>query len=209
MMRGYETCRNYHTSKLSISRCRSGNSQTHFTVIQVGNMKTIHRSIQALSNFLKDLPANERMITENSRPKVLELLQECWPHLSGSDEHNTRSDKIYRAENLRWMPPILYFELERHGATVNGSSRADVHHWEIDVDDGTAQVVKEGRRQLTKMAPRMDVRAKAKEIADAILNGREHPSFNWDNNQEWVVITISEIIPNQQHCVDTNPRRAD
>ncbi|MBD9361759.1 hypothetical protein [Methylomonas fluvii] len=158
-------------------------------------MKTIHQSVQALSNFLKDLPTNKRKISDDSRPKVLELLQECWPHLNGGDEQNTRSDKIYRAENLRWIQPKLHFELERHGATVNGSSRADVHHWEIDVDEGTAQVVKVGRRQLTKTAPRMDVRAKATEIADAILNGREHPSFNWDNNQEWVVITISEIIP--------------
>ncbi|WP_026603631.1 hypothetical protein [Methylomonas sp. 11b] len=89
----------------------------------------------------------------------------------------------------------MHFELERHGATANGSSRADVHHWEIDIDEGTAQIVKVGRRQLTKMAPRMDVKAKATEIANAILNGLEHPSLNWDNNQESVVLTISKIIP--------------
>jgi hypothetical protein len=158
-------------------------------------MNTTHSSIQALGNFLKNLPTNKPKIAENASPKIIELLQICWQHLDGSEENNTDSGKIYRAENLRWSPPLLYLELERHGATVNGSSRAEVHHWAINVNRGTAQIVKVERRQLTKMSPRMDVKAKAREIADVIFHDLEHPSIQWDDNKLVVIIAISQIIP--------------
>ncbi|MCD2451122.1 hypothetical protein GO003_012035 [Methylicorpusculum oleiharenae] len=158
-------------------------------------MTTPNIPIQVLINFLKDLPANDLLITGKSSSKVLDLLRECWPHLKGSGEHNTYWDKIYRAENLHWKPPILHFELERHGATVNGSSRADVHYWEVDLDEGTAKIERRGHRQLEKMSPRMNVKAKAMEIANTIMRGLEHPALKWDNNYETVVLTISQIIP--------------
>ncbi len=141
------------------------------------------------------MPLNESRISDDSRLKILELLETCWQFLKGSDEQSTFSSKIYRAEKLRWNPPILSFQLERHGATVNGSSRADLHSWEIDIDEGTAAIVKTGRHQLEKMASKMDVKAKAIEIAEEILNGRTHQAFSWDKDHDFVVITISQIIP--------------
>jgi hypothetical protein len=56
---------------------------------------------------------------------------------------------LYRAEDVAWTPPFLTFTLERHGGTVNGSSRAELHHWEVNIETGVATIVKVGRRQLT------------------------------------------------------------
>jgi hypothetical protein len=91
--------------------------------------------------------------------------------------------------------PILTFQLERHGATVNGSSRTELHDWHVDLEQSTATINKTGRRQLEKMAPRMDTQLKAQEVADNILNGRDHLSLSWENNREYVVIVIDKIIP--------------
>jgi hypothetical protein len=158
-------------------------------------MEEMNNPTHALSSFLKTLPANESGISDDSRLKILELLKECWRFLKGSDEHKTFSNKMSRAENLQWNPPVLSFQLERHGATVNGSSRADVHYWDVDIDEGTATIVKTGRRQISKMDSRMDINAKTDEIASNILDGLDHPSLNWDNKRETVVITIGQIIP--------------
>jgi len=158
-------------------------------------MKNDNDSIQALRSFLKTLSTDDLRLTGDSRSKVIGFLMECWPFLNGSSEHSTFSDKLYRAENLRWESPILDFQLERHGATVNGSRRADIHYWEVNIEEGSAKIVKNGRRQLEKMAPRMDTKAKAIEIAEIILNGQDHPSLSWDNNRDYVVISIGLIIP--------------
>jgi hypothetical protein len=55
------------------------------------------------------------------------LLIECWGLLGGSSQEGTTADKLSgRIENLRWQPPYLLFQIERHGGTVMGSSRAEI-----------------------------------------------------------------------------------
>lgn len=58
-----------------------------------------------------------------------------------------------RMEQVRWEPPVLSFIVERHGETVNGSTRAELQHWEVAVENRTARIVKTGQRQLKPMAP--------------------------------------------------------
>jgi hypothetical protein len=154
-----------------------------------------HPAVQALSAYLNSFPANTVKFPDESKLKILELLKDCWPWLKGSGEAKTFANKLFRAENLRWKPPILTFQLERHGGTVNGSSRAELHYWHVDLEQSTATIDKTGRRQLKKMAPRMDTQLKAQEVADNILNERDHSSLNWENNREYVVIVIDKIIP--------------
>jgi hypothetical protein len=86
-----------------------------------------HPAVQALSAYLNSFPANAVKFIDESKPKILELLKDSWPWLKGSDEAKTFTNKLFRAENLRWKRPILTFQLERHGATINGSSRAEFH----------------------------------------------------------------------------------
>jgi hypothetical protein len=101
---------------------------------------------------------------------------------------------IRRMENVEWVPPILKFRIERHGATVNGSTRADVQEWHVDVDRGTARLAGEKRRQLGTMDRRLDVKPIAAEIAALITAGREDPRLKWRGPNS-VRIIIGEVIP--------------
>src|SRR5689334_18312593 len=91
-------------------------------------------------------------ITGEQESEVVKALEAAWTSLPGHDDQSTDSSKIHRAENLRWESPVLKFILERHGATVNGSSRAELHHWRVNLDACHAKIIKRGRRQLEPMA---------------------------------------------------------
>ncbi len=100
-----------------------------------------------------------------------------------------------RMEQVAWNPPRLSFVIERHGATVNGSSRAEVQQWEINLETRTAECATVGRRQLVPLAPRLDVRPIAEEVAHLILAG------DWqDSRLTWrpdgsVRVRIGMILP--------------
>jgi hypothetical protein len=91
-------------------------------------------------------------------------------------------------------PRTLRFVLERHGGTVNGSTRAALHHWEIDIDAWTARIVKERHRQLYPQSPRLDVQPLADRVAEAILNQAEHPWITRKPDGS-VRVNIGAIIP--------------
>jgi hypothetical protein len=77
-----------------------------------------------------------------------------------------------RIEAPTWAPPILEFAIERHGQTVNGSTRATVYIWRVDVDAGHAGIVDEKRRQLYAADKRLNVKPIAESIAAAIVARR-------------------------------------
>ncbi len=99
-----------------------------------------------------------------------------------------------RTEDLAWNPPQLTFKIERHGGTVNGSTRAEMQHWCVDVAAHTAEIVSTGRRQLRAMAKRVNVKGPAAEIAEAILKGQESASLKRYPDGR-VKVLISALIP--------------
>jgi hypothetical protein len=88
----------------------------------------------------------------------------------------------------------LLFEIERHGATVNGSSRAAVYNWSIDVSSGQATVGGERRRQVSAMDKRLDVKPIAASLAEAIITGRADERLKIAKNGS-VPLQIGSIIP--------------
>lgn len=81
------------------------------------------------------------------------LLTDCWSDLEGSSEGGMEASKLQgRMESIDWQPPLLTFVIERHGGTVCGSTRAELQHWEVDVERMTATIVKTGQRQIAPMA---------------------------------------------------------
>jgi hypothetical protein len=165
-------------------------------------------SIGILRTFLKDLPSGEtKLLNKNDRANLKQLLENCWESLKGSDDQKTNATKIYRAENIFWNSPILSFVLERHGGTVNGSSRAFLHYWEVDVEQGTANIVKEGWRQLSPTSSRLDTNRLAKEVADIILQGGDDLTLDWSSGRDYVVINIGKIIPDEGVSGTTQNRR--
>jgi hypothetical protein len=97
-------------------------------------------------------------------------------------------------ESVVWNPPKLKFTIERHGGTVNGSSRAELQHWCLDLETVTATLEKVGQRQLSPMRPCLDVVPLAETIANLAANGQQHEWLKWDSSNR-VRVRIGTILP--------------
>ncbi len=111
------------------------------------------------------------------------LLAAHWDQFDGSGEGGMEGYKLLnRMEAVTWNPPILSFVVERHGGTVCGSTRAELQHWEVDLDAKTATITKTGHRQLEPVAPRLSIRALADELVELILARKEAERLYWQEN---------------------------
>ncbi|HUY61768.1 MAG TPA: hypothetical protein VMW49_07820 [Candidatus Dormibacteraeota bacterium] len=90
---------------------------------------------------------------------------------------------------------MLQFRIERHGPTAQGSTRAEVQSWTVDVDAGTAAATAVGRRQLRPMARQLDVRPLADHVANLIVRDVDDPGLRWSGNRRRVTVRIGEVIP--------------
>lgn len=118
-------------------------------------MSKVSPSIQRLRDALSAIPHGlVKVETDN----IIRLLADCWPDLQGTDRTAMQGFKLKRAEQLSWNPPFLSFTIERHGGTVLGSTRAELHNWSVNLDFEKADHTKAGRRQLIPAAPKLDVK---------------------------------------------------
>jgi hypothetical protein len=125
-------------------------------------------------------------------------LKVCWADLEGSGEEGMHAGKLIRAEDLTWHPPILSFVIERHGGTVFGSTRAELHRWEIDVaHEITTCDSRAGRRQVEPASRPLNVKPLAEEIARHILSGSDHAALKWSADRLSVRILIGRVIPSE------------
>lgn len=152
--------------------------------------KNLTVSIKPLRDYLESMPVGIPLNAE----RIAALLSTCWASLVGSDATKMRGDKLWRLEDPKWISPFLDFSIERHGQTVNGSSRATLYRWRINVQDSTAEIIDEKRRQLYALDRRLDLKALAKEVADIIINGKEDLRVKAGKGGA-VRLNIAEIIP--------------
>ena len=151
---------------------------------------TDNRPVKQLKAYLDKQPAGAALDAES----VVNLLSGCWDDLKGSKATKMRADKLGRIERPTWNPPCLEFLIERHGQTVNGSTRATVYRWRVDLDKGTAVIVEEQRRQLSAMDMRLDVKPIAESLAYAIVHGADDPRIVIGKDRA-VRLRMGEIIP--------------
>jgi hypothetical protein len=142
--------------------------------------------IEALRQYLADGGTN--------RSTIENLLASCWDGLTADDEGMEGYKLLNRMENVSWQPPILGFSIERHGGTVLGSTRAEVQHWEVNLEKQTATIIKVGHRQLSPMAKRVYIRPLAEELLQAISAGKKDERLIWHGEDE-VVLCTSFIFP--------------
>lgn len=122
------------------------------------------------------------------------LLTVCWDDFRGDDGGMTSTKLVGRMEHVTWQPPKIVFRIERHGATVRGSSRAEVQEWTIDPKQRTKTVQVVSRRQVRPMQGRLDVQPIAEEVAAAIIAGRQNERLKWDG-EDHVRLLIGEVFP--------------
>lgn len=122
------------------------------------------------------------------------ILEACWNQFSGYSEQGMLGYKLYRMEDAVWRPPILSFAIERHGATVMGSTRAELHNWEIDVEHKSATCSGGKYRQLYSREPGLNVHPIAEEVAQLIIDRRPDERLKW-NEDGSVRVQIGKILP--------------
>ena len=122
-------------------------------------------------------------------------LAASWHEFAGGDEQGMEGYKLRgRTWDVDWNPPVLTFGIDRHGGTVQGSSRAERHRWIVDIFARTATCEKIGFRQLRPMAARLDVRPLAEEVSKLILEHQEDDCLIWNEDRS-VRVQIGKIIP--------------
>jgi hypothetical protein len=132
--------------------------------------------VASLREYLARLPPGE----VDQAGEVERLLAACWDAFEGGDAEGMEGTKLHRrTKRVRWTPPILSFAIERHGGTVRGSSRAELHEWELNIDRQKAALVRRGHRQLHPNQPHLDVERIADEVAGLIAGQRPNPWLKW------------------------------
>jgi hypothetical protein len=148
-------------------------------------------SIDKLREYLSSIPRGKVSDVANLEP----LLFDAWPEFEGSGAEKMASYKLPgRIEAARWAPPELSFEIERHGRTACGSTRADIHRWTLNLNSGTAACGKISHRQIRPMMPRLDVGSIAREIAGIINDGGTDPRLRRRDDQT-VQVLIRRVLP--------------
>jgi hypothetical protein len=86
--------------------------------------------------------------------RVTALLANCWHEFAGAESQRMHAGKLGRMEDVSWVPPVLSFRIERHGAMGVGSTRAELQNWRVDLDRKTAQC--ERSRSYCQALPRAE-----------------------------------------------------
>ena len=150
-------------------------------------------NIDELIDYAESLSPGELSVDE--RKILINLLSKSWDELQGSSAEKTTFDKLFRAENLRVDYPMIYFELERHGGLVNGSTRADIHRWEINLEQSKAILRSRTYRQVSSLDKRYNATEAARMVSKNIINGEDHEYLTWDAEKTRVTVILNKIVP--------------
>lgn len=99
-----------------------------------------------------------------------------------------------RLERMEWKPPLLTFQIERHGRSCLGSTRADLQRWTVNLERKTADCERAGHRQLHPTAPRISIQGLADEVVGRIVRGEPDDRLERNNDGSvWVVYERNRV----------------
>jgi hypothetical protein len=149
-------------------------------------------TIQELRSYLFSLTRTQVV---DDVVKLETLMAECWDEFEGGYETGMTGNKLLgRMEEIEWNPPILSFNIDRHGATIMGSSRAYIQKWYANVEEVSARFEEVSYRQILPKQHRVDVNPLAEEIARKITEFQENDSLKrYDNGS--VQVLMGKVIP--------------
>lgn len=147
-------------------------------------------SVEHIKQYLDD-PKSDY---SQDSTKLAEMLAAHWEEFGGSDENSMEGYKLFqRMEYVSWSPPLLEFVIERHGSVVKGSTRAELHHWQVNLDSMTASIIKRSQRQLIPTAASIDVKPIAKNLATDLLKLKNSEILKWKSDNE-VKVEFAKIF---------------
>lgn len=124
------------------------------------------------------------------------LLKKAWPEIPGSGDQSTWPSKINYIEGADWNPPLLTFEIPRHGALMNGGTRTSIHHWQVNVKTPSAKIERSTYKQTEPMAKPVRMKPVALEIAAIVRSGADDERIVWEtDDRSRVHVVMSRIIP--------------
>jgi hypothetical protein len=140
---------------------------------------------------------------------VRSLLYDAWDDLLISNHGGFNKDKhIYRAVNLTWNPPYLTFDVERHGGFVQGSSRADIQSWSVDIQANSATNTSSRSKQMRPASPRMDMAPIVARVGVLVSEHSDDPWITWlDEEKSRCKVNITQIIPDHGPSETVRERR--
>lgn len=148
-------------------------------------------AVKQLKGHLTALPPGEVAVPG----ALIALPAGCWHELEGGAAEGMKTSKLARIEDVRWDPPILSFQLERHGALALGSTRAELQVWSVDLDNNRVSCAKSrSYRQLVPRAERVRAEPIASEIAEAINAGRDDHRLKWGRDGT-VRVVLTKVFP--------------
>lgn len=126
-------------------------------------------------------------------------LMACWHCLEVALDGWIEAEELAgRIEGLAWTPPLISFQIERHGATVEASTRSTVQSWQVDVDGGTASISGSGQREVYQMDQRLDVLWVAAELVAAICQRRPDSRISWRGGAATVIMATAVLTADRQ-----------
>jgi hypothetical protein len=150
-------------------------------------------SMVKLKEFLNTL--EEGKVSEDDVTKLAYILSYYWNEFSGNGSEGMEGYKLVgRMEDVYWEPPIISFDIERHGCTVLGSTKAAIHTWRVDIEKKIADCCDTWRHRV--VGPRskpLNVAPLAEEISNLILNHKEDHRLKWFKNGN-ILIKTGEFI---------------
>jgi len=127
---------------------------------------------------------------------IEKTLSACWTQLEGSNQEGTTPEKLLgRTEKMIWSPPLLTFMIERHGRTVSGSTRADLHTWQVNFKNMTARIVRRSFRQLEPTQSRLDIKPLVEKIIQAVASDSNADGITWVQERKMVKVVVSHFVP--------------
>jgi hypothetical protein len=167
-------------------------------------------TIKDLAVLLRNTPSGS--VQGETRAEILKILTGCWREFDGSTDSRMAHGKLGRAEDMEWNQPVLSFVVERHGAAVLGSSRAERQQWTVNLETKTANQFTIGYRQIRPTAPRLDVKPIAARVYEAV---RQRPDSNsdlitqgilaWKDDQ--ILVQHGKLIPGGGYAMTVSGRR--
>jgi hypothetical protein len=92
-------------------------------------------------------PRNSGAVSEAG--PIEKLLAAACDEIHGSDEAGMKAYKLNdRTERMEWTPPVLTFDIERHGAAALGSTLAEIQAWAIVVPGSNKQTREDRSRRF-------------------------------------------------------------